>query len=106
MKIAIIGAGSIIFCKTLILDLLNLPQLGHLDFSLMAPSTRRTSAVKAFADAVIAHNGLDAATEAALLKNLSSCGWVSTCILVTHREASAAICSRNYEIFRGNVTEA
>ena len=53
-----------------------------------------------------ATSGLDAATEAALLKNLSSCGWVSTCILVTHREASAAICSRNYEIFRGNVTEA
>ena len=42
MKIAIIGAGSIVFCKTLILDLLNLPQLGHLDFALMAPSTRRT----------------------------------------------------------------
>jgi len=74
MKIAIIGAGSIVFCKTLILDLLNLPQLGHLDFALMAPSTRRTASVKAFVDAVIEHNGLDAAVSVTTDRREALCG--------------------------------
>lgn len=59
MKIAIIGAGSIVFCKTLMLDIMNLPQLGHVTFALMAPTTKHTANVKAFADRVIAKNGLD-----------------------------------------------
>ena len=52
-----------------------------------------------------ATSGLDMATEAALLQNLHNCGWVSTCILVTHRAAGAAQCSRKYEIINGNVKE-
>ena len=52
-----------------------------------------------------ATSGLDVATEAALLQNLRNCGWVSTCILVTHRAAGAAQCSRKYEIINGNVKE-
>lgn len=44
-KIAIIGAGSIVFCKTLMLDIFATPGLGELEFSLMAPSTTRTSYV-------------------------------------------------------------
>lgn len=60
MKIAIIGAGSIVFCKTLMLDIMNVRELGHVDFALMAPSTNRTRYVKAFADRVIEANGLDA----------------------------------------------
>jgi alpha-galactosidase len=58
-KIAIIGAGSIVFCKTLILDILASPVRGC-EFALMAPSTSKTSEVKRFADAVIRENGLDA----------------------------------------------
>lgn len=61
MKVAIIGAGSLVFCKTLILDIMQIEGLGHVDFSLMAPSTRHTSCVKRFADKVIAKYGLDAA---------------------------------------------
>ena len=62
-KIAIIGAGSIVFCKTLILDVLATPGLEDTVFSLMAPSTRRTSQVSAFVNRVIAENRLPARIE-------------------------------------------
>ena len=52
-----------------------------------------------------ATSGLDEATERQLLENLRSSGLVHTCILVTHRQGSAAFCSRTYEIRRGYVTE-
>lgn len=42
MKVAIIGAGSIVFCKTLALDSLAPPDLPEVEFALMAPSRRRT----------------------------------------------------------------
>lgn len=60
MKIAMIGAGSIVFCKTLLLDIVQIPGIGHIDFALMAPSTRHTSDVKRFFDRVKAENSLDA----------------------------------------------
>ncbi|NLG50285.1 MAG: alpha-glucosidase/alpha-galactosidase, partial [Chloroflexi bacterium] len=59
-KVAIIGAGSIVFCKTLMLDIMATPGLEGTEFALMAPSTRRTSQVEAFANRVIAANGLPA----------------------------------------------
>ncbi|BBI31182.1 alpha-galactosidase [Cohnella abietis] len=57
-RIAIIGAGSIVFCKTLMLDIMATPELEDTEFVLMAPSTGKTSQVKAFADKVIEQNGL------------------------------------------------
>lgn len=60
MKVAIIGAGSLVFCKTLILDIMQIEGLGRVEFSLMAPSTRHTSCVKRYIDKVIAKYGLDA----------------------------------------------
>ncbi|MBQ8508796.1 MAG: alpha-glucosidase/alpha-galactosidase [Clostridia bacterium] len=60
MKIAIIGAGSIVFCKTLLMDIVQIKGLGHIEFALMAPSTRHTSDVKRYFDRVAAANGLDA----------------------------------------------
>jgi alpha-galactosidase len=59
-KVAIIGAGSIVFCKTLMLDILATPGLENTEFALMAPSTTRTSQVEAFAKRVIQANGLPA----------------------------------------------
>ena len=59
-KIAIIGAGSVIFCKTLMMDILATPALSDSEFRLMAPSTRNTSQVKAFMDQVISSAGLAA----------------------------------------------
>lgn len=57
-KVAIIGAGSIVFCKTLMLDIMATPALEETCFALMAPSTARTSQVAAFANKVIRDNGL------------------------------------------------
>ncbi len=59
-KVAIIGAGSIVFCKTLMLDIMATPGLEDTEFALMAPSTTRSSQVEAFAKRVIAKNGLPA----------------------------------------------
>ncbi len=59
-KVAIIGAGSIIFCKTLILDILATPGLEATEFVLMAPSTTRTSQVETFVNRVIQSQGLPA----------------------------------------------
>lgn len=57
-RIAIIGAGSIVFCKTLMLDIMATPELEDTEFVLMAPSTGKISQVKALADKVIERNGL------------------------------------------------
>jgi alpha-galactosidase len=59
-KVAIIGAGSIVFCKTLILDILATEGLEDTEFALMAPSTRRTPYVEAFVQRVIEANDLPA----------------------------------------------
>jgi alpha-galactosidase len=59
-KVAIIGAGSIVFCKTLILDILHTDGLQDTEFALMAPSTRRTEQVERFVKRVIADNHLPA----------------------------------------------
>jgi len=59
-KVAIIGAGSIVFCKTLILDILAIAGLEDTEFALMAPSTRRTSYVESFVQRVIEANDLPA----------------------------------------------
>lgn len=60
MKIAIIGAGSVVFCKTLLLDIVQIKGIGRVEFALMAPSTRHTADVKRFFDRVKAANSLDA----------------------------------------------
>lgn len=59
-KIAIIGAGSIVFCKTLILDILMTKGLEDTEFALMAPSTKRSGEVEKYIKKVIEHNGLKA----------------------------------------------
>lgn len=52
-----------------------------------------------------ATSALDSQTEQKLLENLRTGNWVRTCILVTHRSASAAFCSRSYDILQGRVAE-
>ena len=59
IRIVIIGAGSIVFTKTLIRDVLAGP-LTDVEFVLMAPSRRRTPLLKEWADALIRANGLTA----------------------------------------------
>lgn len=57
-KVAIIGAGSVVFCKTLMLDIMATQALEETEFVLMAPSVTKTSQVKSYADKVIKDNGL------------------------------------------------
>ena len=59
-KIAMIGAGSIVFCKTLMMDILATPALRNSEFRLMSRTMPKLERMKAFADKVIKKNGLDA----------------------------------------------
>ena len=59
-KIAMIGAGSIVFCKTLMMDILATPALRNSEFRLMSRTMPKLERMKRYADRVIAENGLDA----------------------------------------------
>lgn len=59
VRIAVIGAGSVVFTKTLIRDILAGP-VRDVEFVLMAPSTRRTSLIARWAEALLEAHGLAA----------------------------------------------
>ena len=58
-KISIIGAGSIVFCKTLILDVLVTPGLEDTTFCLMDISGQRTTRLKAYLEKIKEKYGRD-----------------------------------------------
>jgi alpha-galactosidase len=58
MKVAMIGAGSIVFCKTLLNDLLATPALAGTEFALMSPTEPKLRRMEAFARRMLADNGL------------------------------------------------
>jgi alpha-galactosidase len=59
-KIALIGAGSIIFCKTLLNDMFATPALSGSTFALMGPTMWKLEKMKVYADNIIRKNSLDA----------------------------------------------
>ena len=59
MRVAIIGAGSVVFTKTLIRDILAGP-MRDVEFVLMDPSTKRTPLIRTWAEALIEAHGLPA----------------------------------------------
>jgi alpha-galactosidase len=59
-KIAMIGAGSIVFCKTLMMDILATPVLRNSEFRLMSRTMPKLKRMKRFADRVITDNEVDA----------------------------------------------
>jgi len=63
-KIAMIGAGSIVFCKTLMSDLLATPCLKGSEYALMAPSHRRLDKMHAFAQRMVRDNNIEATVTA------------------------------------------
>jgi alpha-galactosidase len=65
-KIAMIGAGSIVFCKTLFKDIVATPALANSEFQLMSRTLPKLERMKAYADRVIADNDLDASVEITL----------------------------------------
>ena len=60
MKIAMIGAGSIVFCKTLLNDMLGTPALQGATFALMSPTETKLRRMEAFAQRMARENGLPA----------------------------------------------
>ncbi len=59
-KIAMIGAGSVVFCKTLMSDIMATPALCDSEFALMSPTESRLRRMEAFGRRMIEANGLDA----------------------------------------------
>lgn len=59
-KIAMIGAGSLVFCKTLMSDFLATPALAGSEYRLMAPSHTRLDKMEAFVKRMIEDNGVQA----------------------------------------------
>jgi alpha-galactosidase len=60
-RIVLIGAGSIVFCKTLLNDLFATPALKGSHFALMGPTLWKLEKMKVYADQIIGKNHLDAA---------------------------------------------
>lgn len=59
-KVAIIGAGSIIFCKTILNDMFGTPALAGSTYALMGPTMWKLEKMKTYADNIIRKNKLDA----------------------------------------------
>ncbi len=59
-KIAMVGAGSIVFCKTLFMDILATPALRNSEFRFMSRTMPKLERMKRFADRVIKDNNLSA----------------------------------------------
>jgi alpha-galactosidase len=57
-KIAMIGAGSIVFCKTLMSDIMATPALADSEFALMSRTEPRLRRMEAFGQRMIKENGL------------------------------------------------
>jgi alpha-galactosidase len=59
-KVAMIGAGSVVFCKTLMSDILATGPLSDWEFALMSPSESKLRRMEAFGRRMIRENGLSA----------------------------------------------
>ena len=57
-KIAMIGAGSVVFCKTLMSDIMATPELADSEFALMSRTEPKLRRMEAFANRMLQENGL------------------------------------------------
>ena len=57
-KIAMIGAGSVVFCKTLMSDIMATPELADSEFVLMSRTEPKLRRMEAFANRMLQENGL------------------------------------------------
>ncbi|MBR6414609.1 MAG: alpha-glucosidase/alpha-galactosidase, partial [Bacteroidales bacterium] len=62
-KVAIIGAGSIVFTKQFLNDMFNTPCMAGSTYSLMGPTMWKLEKMKEYADLLIKKNGIDATVE-------------------------------------------
>ena len=59
-KVAIIGAGSIVFTKQFLNDMFNTPCMAGSTYALMGPTMWKLEKMKEYADQLIRKNGIDA----------------------------------------------
>ncbi len=57
-KIAMVGAGSVVFCKTLMSDIMATPALADSEFSLMALTETRLRRMENFGKRMLKDNNL------------------------------------------------
>src|SRR5512141_592844 len=57
-KIAMIGAGSVVFCKTLMSDIMATPALSGSEFALMSPTEPKLRRMEDFGRRMLRDNGL------------------------------------------------
>jgi alpha-galactosidase len=62
-KVAIIGAGAIVFTKQFLNDMFNTPCMAGSTYSLMGPTMWKLEKMKEYADLLIKKNGIDATVE-------------------------------------------
>jgi len=65
-KVAMIGAGSVVFCKTLLSDMLATPALAGSEYALMNRTEPKLRRMEAFARRMVDENGVDATITATL----------------------------------------
>jgi len=65
-KIAMIGAGSVVFAKTLLSDMMATPALAGAEYALMSRTWPKLERMEAFANRMIEENGVDATVWATL----------------------------------------
>ncbi|MHC1695240.1 MAG: hypothetical protein AB9835_08205 [Eubacteriales bacterium] len=58
MKIALIGAGSLVFCRTLLNDMLQTPVLDGCEFALMSPTISKIEKMRDYMRGIIQRSGL------------------------------------------------
>ncbi|MGW8181750.1 MAG: family 4 glycosyl hydrolase, partial [bacterium] len=68
-KIAMIGAGSMVFCKTLSMDILSTPSLRNSEIRLMSRTQPKLGQMEAFLSRVIRDNRLPATVWSTLDRN-------------------------------------
>ncbi len=66
MKIAMIGAGSVVFCKTLMSDIMATPALNGCEFALMSRTEPKLRRMEAFGRRMLRENGLEGSVWATL----------------------------------------
>lgn len=95
-RIAMVGAGSVIFCKTLMMDIMATPGLEDTTFVLMSPTEPKLRKMEALANEIVRENGLPSKIEATTdrRKALAGANYVVNMIQVGGVEAF----QRDYEI--------
>ena len=95
-RIAMIGAGSLVFCKTLMSDFLGTPALAGSEFALMALTHRRLDRMHDFVGRMIRNNGVDARVSATTDRRAALQG--ADYVVVTIQVGGVEVFRNDYEV--------